>query len=89
MSKLLKSHAVGLPETKDQQRRKYEETCPVYICICNESKKIENVMRKVATSRKSKTHNGTMKNKTHFGLCLIENIKMLSSSLSAKHDHTF
>jgi len=56
MSKLLKSHAVGLPEFKNQQERKFDEACRVRICICE--KKIEKVMmRKVATSRKSKTHN--------------------------------
>jgi len=58
MSKLLKSHAVGLPEIKNQQGRKFDKTCRVRICICKESKKIEKVMmREVVTSRKSKTHN--------------------------------
>jgi len=28
MSKLLKSHAAGLPDTKNQQERKFDETCP-------------------------------------------------------------
>jgi len=27
MSKLYKSHAVGLPETKNQQGRTFDETC--------------------------------------------------------------
>jgi len=30
---------VNLPEIKNQQRRKFDETCRVRICICNESKK--------------------------------------------------
>jgi len=54
MSKLQKSHAVGLLQTKNQQERKYDETCRVCICVCKESKKV--TIRKVATSRKSKTH---------------------------------
>jgi len=57
MSKLLKSHAVGLPEVKNQQGRKFDETCRVRICICEEKKIEKLMMRKVATSRKSKTHN--------------------------------
>jgi len=28
MSKLLKGHAAGLPETKNQQGRKFDITCP-------------------------------------------------------------
>jgi len=28
MSKRLKSHAVDLPETKNQQGRKFDKTCP-------------------------------------------------------------
>jgi len=40
MSKLLKSQAVGLPETKNQQGRTFDETGWVHICICKESKKI-------------------------------------------------
>jgi len=39
MSKLLKRHALILPEIKNQTGRKFDETCPVLICICNESKK--------------------------------------------------
>jgi len=31
MSKLLKCHAVGLPEIKNQQGRKFDETCRVRI----------------------------------------------------------
>jgi len=38
MSKLLKGHAVGLPKIKNQQGRKFDETCHVRICICKESK---------------------------------------------------
>jgi len=58
MSKLSKSHGAGLTKTKNQQGRKFDETCLVCICICKGSKKIEKVMmRTVATSRKSKTHN--------------------------------
>jgi len=39
MRKLLKNHAVSLPEIKNQQGRKFDETCWVRICICKESKK--------------------------------------------------
>jgi len=42
MSKLIKSHAVNLPEIKNQQGRKFDETCRVRICICKESKKQKN-----------------------------------------------
>jgi len=38
-SKLLKSHPVGLPETKNQQGRKFDEICRGRICICKESEK--------------------------------------------------
>jgi len=33
MSKLLKSLAVGLPETKNEQGRTFDELCWVHICI--------------------------------------------------------
>ena len=33
MSKLLKKQAVGLPETKNQQGRTFDETCRVHTCI--------------------------------------------------------
>jgi len=47
---------VGLPEVKKQQGRKLDETCRVRICKCEEkNRKIND--EKVATSRKSKTHN--------------------------------
>jgi len=53
MSKLLKSHALDLPETKNQQGRIRDETCWVHIRISKESKKIKKkVLKKVATSRK-------------------------------------
>jgi len=42
MSKLLKSHAVSLPEIKNQQERKFDETYWVRICICKENKKLKN-----------------------------------------------
>jgi len=35
----VKSHAVGLPEIKNQQERKFDETCRVPVCICEENKK--------------------------------------------------
>jgi len=38
MSKLSKSHALGLPGTKNHQGRKFDETCRVCLCICKESK---------------------------------------------------
>jgi len=41
MSKLLKSHALDLPETKNQQGRICDETCWVHIRISKESKKIK------------------------------------------------
>jgi len=48
MNIVFKSQAVGLPETKNQQGRTFDE-----ICWVHESKKIGKViMRKVATSRK-------------------------------------
>jgi len=34
MRKLLKIHAVSLPEAKRQQGRKFHETCRICICIC-------------------------------------------------------
>jgi len=49
---------VGLAETKNQQGRKFDETCRFYTCICKERRKKEKViMRRVATSRKSKIRN--------------------------------
>ena len=44
MNTLLKCHAVGLPETKIQRRRKFDEMYRVCISIfvCEESKKIDN-----------------------------------------------
>jgi len=52
MSKLIKSQAVGLPETKYQQGRTFDETCWVHTCMHRKSKKFGKVMmRKVATSR--------------------------------------
>jgi len=38
MSKLLKSHAVSLPEIIHQQGRKFYEICRVRLCLCKESK---------------------------------------------------
>jgi len=40
MSKLLKSQAVGLPETKNQRGRSFDETCWVHRCRSKESKKL-------------------------------------------------
>jgi len=60
MSKLLQSQAVGLPEIKNQKGRTVDETCWVHIRINKESKKnriSSLIIRKVATSRKSKAHN--------------------------------
>jgi len=57
MSKQLKLSG-GLAETKNQMGRIFDETCRFYTCICNERKKIgEVIMSKVGTSRKSKTYN--------------------------------
>jgi len=39
MSKLSKRHAVGLPETKNQQGSTLDETCWVHIRISKESTK--------------------------------------------------
>jgi len=39
MSKLLKCHAVSLPEIKNQQGETFDETCRFRICLCKESKK--------------------------------------------------
>ena len=39
ITKLLKSHAVSVPEIQNQQGRKFDETCCVLICLCKESKK--------------------------------------------------
>jgi len=41
MSKPLKSHALGLPEIKNQQRSKFDESCRVRLCICKASKNAE------------------------------------------------
>ena len=49
----MKSQAVGLPETKNQKGRTFDETFWVHICISKKSKKLGKViMKKVATSRK-------------------------------------
>jgi len=57
MSKRLKLSGI-LAEAKNQQGKKFDETCRFYTCVCKERRKIEKVsMRKVATSRKSQTHN--------------------------------
>jgi len=42
MSKLLKSDAVGLPEFKNQQERKFDEACRVRICICEKKNRKSN-----------------------------------------------
>jgi len=42
MSKLLKSHAVGSPEIKNQQGRKFDETILVRISISKEGEKLKN-----------------------------------------------
>jgi len=42
MSKLLRNHAVGSLEIKNQQGRKFDETCRVRISICKQSKKLKN-----------------------------------------------
>jgi len=42
MSKLLKSQAVGLPETKNQQTRTFDETCWVHICIRKQKNRKSN-----------------------------------------------
>jgi len=56
MSKRLKLSGI-LAEAKNQQGKKFDETCRFYTCVCKERRKIEKViMRKVATSRKSQTH---------------------------------
>jgi len=47
MSKLLKSHAVSLPEIKNHQGRKFDELCRVRTCICKESKIEKLIIRKV------------------------------------------
>jgi len=59
VSKLLKSQAVGLPETKNQQGRTFDETCWVHICISKESKKIMKSHNEEGgdKQKKSKTHN--------------------------------
>jgi len=40
MSKLLKSQAVGLPDTKNQHGRTFDGTCWVHIFISKENKKL-------------------------------------------------
>jgi len=67
MSKLLKCHAVSLPEIQKPTGGKFDETCGVRICLCKESKK-KLMMRKVATSRKSKNHNRQSKAR-HISVC--------------------
>jgi len=39
MSNLLKSQAVALPETKNQQGRTFDETYCVHTCICEKATK--------------------------------------------------
>jgi len=38
MSKMLKSHAASLSETKNQQEGKFDMTCCVHTCICKKAK---------------------------------------------------
>jgi len=40
MSTLVKSQAVGLPETENQQGRTFDATCWDHVCISKESKQI-------------------------------------------------
>jgi len=68
VSKLLKSHAVSLPEIKNQQGRNFDETCRIRIRLCKKAKKETLMMRKVATSRKYKTHNRQRKTR-HISVC--------------------
>jgi len=42
MKKVLKNHAVSLPEIKNQQRRKFGKSCRIRICICKASQKFKN-----------------------------------------------
>jgi len=58
MSKLLKNHAVGLPDTKNQQGITFDETCGVHICLSKNSKKIRKSNKEGGDKqKKSKTHN--------------------------------
>jgi len=42
MSKLLKSHAADSPQIKNQQGRKFVESCRGRTCTCKDSKKYKN-----------------------------------------------
>jgi len=68
MSKLLKSHAVSLPKIKNQQGRKFGETCWAHMYICKESKKIKINNKKGGEKQKKQDSYSTMKNKTYFRL---------------------
>ena len=86
-----KSHAVALPEIKNQQVRKFDETCRVrtYAYV----KKAKN--RKINDEKGCDKQNtarfpSTMKNKTHFSLwvfdCNFQDDLLILISISTKHD---
>jgi len=76
MSKLLKSRAVSLPEIKNQQGRKFDETCRLRICNLNKAK-TRKINKKGGDKQKKQDSYSTMRNKTHFRFYLIVIFKML------------
>jgi len=69
MSKPLKSHVVSLLEIKNQQRRKFDATCRIRICVCKETKNRKINSKKGGDKQKNQDSYSTMKNQTHFSLC--------------------
>jgi len=70
MSKILKYHGVAYRRFKKQQGGKFDGTCGKG-CVYAYAKKTKNrklMMRKVATSRKSKNHNRQSKTR-HISVC--------------------
>jgi len=56
MSKLLKNQVVGLPETKIQQGRTFDERCWVHTCIRKQKIRKSNNEKGGNQEKKSKTH---------------------------------
>jgi len=59
---------VGLPEIKNQQGRKFDETCRVRIFICKESKNRKIDDEKGSDKQKKQDLYSAMKNKDHVSL---------------------
>jgi len=69
---------VDLAETKNQQGRKFDETCRFCTCICKERRKTrKSNYEEGGDKQKKQDSSSKMKNKTHLSLCLIVIFTML------------